>query len=134
MICWISARKNYLISGYKTNHSLRVTTASRLFQNGVPEQLIMERTGHRSTSGVRVYKRTSNDQKRELSDILNSPTMLCEKKLKLVSNESAEEASKENVPATTGPPAAEKPPTLPACFNLSGCTGITINFAAPPSN
>ena len=30
------------ISGYKTNHSLRVTTASRLFQNGVPEQLIME--------------------------------------------------------------------------------------------
>ena len=81
-----------------------------------------------------MYKRTSDDQKRELSDILNSPTMLCEKKPKLVSNESAEEASKENIPATTGPPAAEKPPTLPACFNFSGCTGITINFAAPPSN
>ena len=36
------------ISGFKTNHSLRVTTATRLFQSGVDEQLIMARTGHRS--------------------------------------------------------------------------------------
>ena len=44
------------IVGYKTNHSLRVTTATRLFQNGTDEQLFMERTGHRSTDGVRAYK------------------------------------------------------------------------------
>ncbi|ESO90524.1 hypothetical protein LOTGIDRAFT_164111 [Lottia gigantea] len=30
------------VSGYKTNHSLRVTTATRLINSGVPEQLIME--------------------------------------------------------------------------------------------
>ena len=29
------------VSGYKTNHSLRVTSATRLFQNGIDEQLIM---------------------------------------------------------------------------------------------
>ena len=32
------------IGGYKTNHSLRVTSASRLYQTGVDEQLIMEHT------------------------------------------------------------------------------------------
>ena len=43
------------ISGFKTNHSLRVTTvttATRSFQSGVDEQLIMARTGHRSIEGV----------------------------------------------------------------------------------
>ena len=41
------------VSGYKTNHSLRVTSATRLFQNGIDEQLIMSNTGHRSVDGVR---------------------------------------------------------------------------------
>ena len=49
------------VSGFKTNHSLRVTTATRLFQNGLDEQLIMERTGHRSLDRVRGYKRTSQE-------------------------------------------------------------------------
>ncbi len=35
------------IKGYKTNHSLRATAASRLYSSGVDEQLVMERTGHR---------------------------------------------------------------------------------------
>ena len=59
------------ISGFKTNHSLRATAATRLYQSGVDEQLVMERTGHRSLDGVRNYKRTSNAQREELSDILN---------------------------------------------------------------
>lgn len=32
------------IKGYKTNHSLRATAATRLYQAGVDEQLIMEKT------------------------------------------------------------------------------------------
>ena len=43
------------ITGHKTNHSLRVTTATKLYEKGVPEQLIMERTGHRSVEG-KFYK------------------------------------------------------------------------------
>jgi len=43
-----------------TNHSLRTSAATRLYDAGVDEQLIMLQTGHRSTAGVRSYKRTSN--------------------------------------------------------------------------
>ena len=60
------------IQGFRTNHSLRATAATRLFQASVDEQLIMERTGHRSLKGVRSYKRTSDNQREALSDILNS--------------------------------------------------------------
>ena len=59
------------IAGFKTNHSLRATATSRLYHSGVDEQLIMERTGHRSLEGVRSYKRTSDTQGENLSDILN---------------------------------------------------------------
>ena len=36
------------VEGYYTNHSLRATAVSRLFQNDVHEKLIKEVTGHRS--------------------------------------------------------------------------------------
>ena len=49
------------VEGYKTNHSLRVTAATRLYHKGVDEQLIMERTGHRSLDGVRSYKRVRSN-------------------------------------------------------------------------
>ena len=63
------------IAGYKTNHSLCATATSRLYHSGVDEQLVMERTGHRSVEGVRSYKRTSDQQREVLSDILNrAPT------------------------------------------------------------
>ena len=61
------------IQGYITNHSLRVTAATRLFHKGVDEQLIMARTGHRSTDGIRAYKRISEEQQKALSDVLNNP-------------------------------------------------------------
>ena len=59
------------INGYKTNHSPRTTTATCLYHTQVDEQLIMERTGHRSLDGVRSYKRTGKEQHAALSDIIN---------------------------------------------------------------
>ena len=56
---------------FKTNHSLKSTTASRLYQAGVDKQLVMERTGHRSLDSVWSYKRTCDKQRITLSDILN---------------------------------------------------------------
>ena len=38
------------LTGYRTNHSLRTSAASRLYQKGVEEQLIQEQTGHRSNA------------------------------------------------------------------------------------
>ena len=48
------------LQGHYTNHSLRTTAATRLFEAGIDEQLIMQHTGHSNTSGVRTYKRIRN--------------------------------------------------------------------------
>ena len=58
-------------AGDKSNHSLRATGISRLFTSGVPEKLIMERSGHISTEGVRVHERTTAEQKQRVSDVLS---------------------------------------------------------------
>lgn len=57
------------IEGKVTNHSCRATSATRLFQSNMEEQLVMEKTGHRSNA-VRSYKRTSDRQLREVSNVL----------------------------------------------------------------
>ena len=59
------------VPGFKTNHSLRATAATRLYHAGIDEQIIMETTGHRSLDGVRSYKRTSAQQRKSISDILS---------------------------------------------------------------
>ena len=45
-----------------TYHSLRAYGVSKLFQLNVPEKLIMERSGHRSTEEVRQYEQTNEPQ------------------------------------------------------------------------
>lgn len=55
--------------GHYTNHSLRATTATRLFQHNCPEQLIAEQTGH-SSNAIRRYKKASLAQKKEVSQLL----------------------------------------------------------------
>ena len=64
------------------NHSLRATAATRLFEAGVDEQLIMQRTGHLTTAGVRSYKRVGENLRSITSDVLN-----CAKKVKSEDNE-----------------------------------------------
>ena len=54
---------NSSVEGYFTNHSLRSSSATRMYEGGVEEQQICEITGHRSLA-VRAYKRTSKDQKK----------------------------------------------------------------------
>ena len=78
------------IIGFKTNHSLCVTLATRLFQEGVDEQLIMAMTGHRSTDGVPSYKRVSKEQMELISNVVQGGSL--EKKPKLEST--AEDTNK----------------------------------------
>ena len=59
----------------KTNHSLRATGATRLFESNVPEKLIQDRTGHRSTDAVRMYERSSTAQEKAVSKILCAQTV-----------------------------------------------------------
>ena len=44
--------------------------ATRLYDAGIPEQVIQETTGHRSSDGVKAYKCTSSSLKRKASEIL----------------------------------------------------------------
>jgi hypothetical protein len=62
------------LSVVHTNHSLRSYGATKLFQQKVPEKLIQERTGHRSTEALRKYERISEEQKISTSKMLNGTT------------------------------------------------------------
>ncbi len=58
----------------RTNHSLRATGATELYNAGVPEKIIKERTGHRSLECLRMYERTSDKQQDAVSRILSAKT------------------------------------------------------------
>ena len=59
-------------SARKSNHSLRATSISRLYQAEVPEKLIMERSGHLTKEGLRSYERTSSEQLQSVCKTLAS--------------------------------------------------------------
>ncbi|CAC5370979.1 unnamed protein product [Mytilus coruscus] len=61
------------IGGYRTNHSLRASAATRMYDPGEDEQLICEFTGHRSNA-VRNYKRTNEKQKRKINSVIQGRT------------------------------------------------------------
>ena len=60
----------------KTNHSLRVTGTTRLFNAQVPEKIVQERSGHRTKDSLRCYERTSKEQHQAVSSILSSASRL----------------------------------------------------------
>ena len=62
------------ISQHFTNHSLRAYGATKLFQAGVSEKLIQQRTGHRSIEALRQYERTSETQLLDVSNVMSSVT------------------------------------------------------------
>ena len=105
------------IEGFKTNHSLRATAATRLYSSGIDEQLVMERTGHQSLEGIQSYKRTSADQKEIVSDILiNTTKKQCtENTLMPIASNTASVHQSQNA-------------SLPA-FNQCGSVTININTA-----
>ncbi|CAG2232883.1 unnamed protein product [Mytilus edulis] len=67
------------IDRYFTNHSGKRTCATALYQAGVPEQEIMNRTGHRSVESVRKYKRASSEMLKDISNILEPSESMCKK-------------------------------------------------------
>ena len=42
-----------------SNHSLRVTSITRMFNAGITEKVMAERSGHRSLKALRTYEKTS---------------------------------------------------------------------------
>ena len=91
-------------TGYYTNHSLRRTCETRLYNKGIDEQQIMSITGHRSIDGVRVYKEICHNQQEQVSKMLDVQP---NKKFK---NDNQESLSSEGTAAKTG-----------QVFNFSNC-------------
>ena len=118
------------VPGYFTNHSLRVTAATRLYDAQVDEATIMERTGHRSTDGVRAYKRASEKLKELSSNVLNQ----CEKKPKVEDSlkphlATTEPENMKPVLCQPGPtPKEDHVSSAISGMNFGNATNFTINF------
>ena len=54
-----------------TNHSLRATAITRMFNCGIPEKVIAETSGHKSTKALRCYEHTSLQQKQAVTKVIN---------------------------------------------------------------
>ena len=59
------------VGGNKTN-PLHATGASTLFQAGVPEKIIQQRSGHLSLHGLRHYKHVTAEQQLTVCHVLSS--------------------------------------------------------------
>ncbi len=66
------------LQGKCTNHGLKATSATRLFREGVLEQMVCDITGNTSKA-MRVYKQKSSAMQREISDVLygNQMSSMC---------------------------------------------------------
>ena len=60
------------LSGY-TNHSLRATAVSRMYNSGVPEKIIAEKSGHKSLDALRSYKNTEEELYKEAEQSIVDP-------------------------------------------------------------
>lgn len=124
------------ITGFKTNHSPRVTTVSWLFQSGAEEQIIMSHTGHRSTDGVRTYKHENTQQKRSLSEGLNAASngqlvsynVEVRKRPKMDVGESSLSRSSSYTIQNTSTQRSVAAMTTATTFNFTGCSSITIHY------
>ena len=139
------------ISGFKTNHSLRVTSATRLFNCA----LIMGRTGHQSSEGLKPYKRICEEQKQQVSVVLNDATNGAVKRIKsspvpatltVESSSDQEQSQPGHVPSSTV--SCEFPTAGPACvassfssvaavaptLHITGCTNVNITYTSSKSN
>ena len=123
------------VDGYYTNHSLRASAATRLFEAGVDEQLIMQRAGHSSTCGVRSYKRVGEKLRAITSTVLNQEDIQSKVKMpKVVVDEedictTASARTVMQVKETTRTAASDpsKSRHFPV-MNFSGATNFNVNF------
>ena len=55
-----------------TNHSMRATSATRLFSSGIPEKVIQEKTGHHSFAGLHACEKTTVEQEHAATRVVTS--------------------------------------------------------------
>ena len=120
-----------------SNHSLRATGVSWLYESGISEKLIMERSGHLSVSGVRMYKRTTAEQQKVVSDVLSNrkPLAILDNVLKEITVEPPRTTEKESESSCSltadevvSEPSVVDPSEVLKNFSLRHMDGCTFNF------
>ena len=61
------------VSGY-TNHSLRATAMTHMFNQGVPEKIIADKSVHHSLDGLRAYDHPSHNLEKAAGEVIADPT------------------------------------------------------------
>ncbi|CAC5423224.1 unnamed protein product [Mytilus coruscus] len=125
------------IDAFYTNHSLRATTATRLFNANIPEQLIREQIGHRSNA-LWSYSRSSEPQKRKVSEILQLNEDSCTSIGPTVSKQAttsssptaAKQATNINVPIVSNPATTINAKSVPFILFLLKLPVIVVLFSA----
>ena len=120
------------MSGNFTNHSLRAYGATTLFNAGVAEKLIQQRTGHRSTEALCQYERTLQSQLVDVSYVMSHGAKVPSSSVLSTTSEATKKSSQ----------CQHRSPVVPATnddgvtFLLSNCTfsGCSITFSGQGVN
>ena len=118
------------IQGRKTNHSLRATGATALFNAQVPEKMIKEVTGHHSSKALALYERPSLAQKQALSNVIAEGGNL-DKKVQAVQKHDSRSAVQSCSVSATQHRCSTKQggPAVLISSLFSGLNNCTINFS-----
>ena len=112
------------LSEKKTNHSLRATAATALFEANIPEKLIQERTGPHSVDALQQYQRSTVQQHQATSKIsaTNNGLDYQEAAKPISTTASSHASSSASTLATTSNSQA------PFTLNIGSLSGCTINI------
>ena len=85
------------VSGY-TNHCLRATAMTRMFNQGVPEKIIADKSGHKSLDGLRAYEHPSTVLEKAAGDIIANPSKHFKEEVKQIKEEVKPEMQQDSSP------------------------------------
>ena len=114
----------------KSNHSLRATSISRMYQQDVPEKLIMQRSGHLSKEGLMSYQRSTAQQEKAVCAALLPPTTSANTSKEFKTEQFSEEqgsSTSMNQPKTEG--GAGFPEEVMKRLAFSNLSNCTFNFS-----
>ncbi len=97
-----------------------------MYENGAPEEVIQERTGHRSLEALRTYKQSNTDQHQAVSALLSAPS----------SSGTHVYHSKQSTSTISGQvySSGHDAPTHVPGLSFQNLHGCTININSAPAN
>ena len=109
-----------------TNHSLRATAVTRMYNTGVPEKIISD--GYNSLKALRAYERTSTEQQKTAGESIHSGKLFIHEADKENSSAVVECASEPAATAGTFKAGTVSRESLKTLQQVSGHQGCTFNF------